>query len=56
MNKEFLKIKGEDLKKGKVPIDIFVDKETTFKEMANLMVDTIIENNRINKRLYLLFL
>lgn len=50
MNKEFLKIKGEDLKKGKVPIDIFVDKETTFKEMANLMVDTIIENNRINKK------
>ena len=50
MNKEFLKIKGEDLKKGKVPIDIFVDKETTFKEMANLMVDTIIENNRNNKK------
>lgn len=50
MNKEFLKIKGEDLKKGKVPIDIFVDKETTFKEMANLMVDTIIENSKLNKR------
>lgn len=50
MNIDILKIKGQDLTKGKIPIDIYKDKETTFKEMANLMVDTIIENNKNNKK------
>lgn len=47
---EYLKLKGEELLKGRIPIDIFADKETTFKAMARLMADTIKENNSNNKR------
>lgn len=47
---EYLKLKGDELVKGKIPIDIFADKETTFKAMARLMADTIKENNSNNKR------
>jgi len=50
VDKSFLNIKGEALTKGKVPIDIYSDKETTFKSMADLMVDTIKENNSANKK------
>lgn len=50
MNIDILNIRGEALTKGKIPIDIYKDKETTFEEMANLMVDTIIENNKDNKK------
>lgn len=50
VSNEFLKIKGNDLTKGKIKIDIYKDKEKTFEEMANLMVDTIIENNKNNKK------
>ena len=50
MNIDILNIRGEALTKGKIPIDIYKDKETTFEEMANLMVDTIIENNKNNKK------
>ncbi len=50
MNKDFLKIKGNDITKGRIPIDIYKDKETTFKSMADLMVDTILENNKLGKK------
>lgn len=50
MNKEFLKIKGNDITKGKIPIDVYKDKETTFASMADLMVETIKENNKANKK------
>ena len=46
MDEKILKIHGEELTKGKVPIDIYKDKETTFKAMADLMCDTIVENNK----------
>ena len=46
MDERMLKIKGAELTKGKVPIDIYKDKETTFKAMADLMCDTIVENNK----------
>ena len=39
MDKEFLKISGEDIKHGKVAIDVFEDKEKTFKAMAEEMVN-----------------
>lgn len=47
---EYLKLKGEELTKGKIPIDIYKDKETTFKEMARLMADTIKEKNSKNEK------
>ena len=50
MDKSFLYLKGEELTKGKVPIDIYKDKESTFKAMADLMVDTILENKKAGKR------
>lgn len=49
-NKEWLSLKGEALTKGKIPIDIYKDKETTFKEMALLMANTIKENNEKGKK------
>ena len=50
MTEEMLHIKGEALTKGKVPIDIYKDKETTFKAMADLMCDTILENNKNHRK------
>lgn len=49
MSDQFLKIKGEELKKGLIPIDIYKSKEDTFLAMANLMCDTIRNNNKENK-------
>ncbi len=45
-----LEIHDEGLTKGKIPIDIYQDKETTFLEMAKLMANTIKENNKNGKR------
>lgn len=50
MTGEYLKLKGIELTKGKIPIDIYKDKETTFKEMARLMADTIKEKNSKNEK------
>ena len=50
MEEKILHIKGDDLKKGKVPIDIYKDKESTFKAMADLMCDTIVENNKKQRK------
>ncbi len=49
-NESILEIHDEGLTKGKVPIDIYKDKETTFLEMAKLMTSTIKENNKQGKR------
>lgn len=49
MDAQFLKIKGEELKKGLIPIDIYKSKEDTFLAMANLMCDTIVDNNKNKK-------
>ena len=50
MDKEFLKISGEDIKHGKVAIDVFEDKEKTFKAMAEEMVNIIVDHNSRNER------
>lgn len=50
MDKSFLDIKGIEITKGLVPIDLFEDKESTFLAMANEMVETILKNNKENKR------
>ena len=49
MDKEFLKISGEDIKHGKVAIDVFEDKEKTFKAMAEEMVNIIVDHNSRNE-------
>ena len=38
LDKKFLDIKGEDIKKGLIPIDVFPSKEDTFKAMADEMI------------------
>ncbi len=50
LSKDFLYIKGEEIKHGRVPIDVFLTKEDTFKAMAQEMVDCIVENNKNNKK------
>ena len=47
---EINKLHGQELRKGKVPIDIFIDKESTFEYMGNLMADTIKDNNKLGKK------
>ena len=50
LNKDFLYIKGNDIQKGAIPIDIFENKEDTFLAMAKEMFDTIVLNNKNHKR------
>lgn len=50
LDKSFLNIHGEDIKKGAIPIDVFPSKEETFKAMAKEMVDTIALNNKLGKK------
>ncbi len=50
MKEEILHIKGEDIKKGKIPVDIYKDKEGAFSGMADMMVEAIKENNAKHKR------
>ena len=50
MNKEFLNIKGKDIQKGKIPIDVFKNREETFLAMAKEMYETIVLNNKNNKK------
>lgn len=50
LDKKFLSIKGEDIKHGNVPIDVFASKEATFLSMACEMVNCIVENNKNNKK------
>lgn len=50
MTEEILKIHGEDIKKGKIPVDIYKDKEGAFSGMADMMVEAIKENNNLGKR------
>lgn len=45
-----LLLSGEALTHGRIPIDIYPDKESTFKSMAELMVTTIEENHRQGKK------
>lgn len=47
---EYLDYKGEELTKGKIPVDIYNDKEAAFKEMADEMANTIVANNALHKR------
>ncbi len=49
-NESILKIHDDGLKEGRIPIDIYKDKETTFLEMAKLMADTIKENNKNGRK------
>ncbi len=50
LDKKFLDIKGEDIKKGLIPIDVFPSKEETFKAMADEMINAIVQNNKNNKK------
>ncbi len=50
MDKTFLSIKGEAITKGKIPIDIYKDKDGAFKAMADMMCEGIIENNKLGKK------
>lgn len=50
MDEKILKIHGEDIKKGKIPVDIYKDKEGAFSGMADMMVEAIKENNKLGKR------
>lgn len=50
MTEAILKIKGEEITKGKIPVDIYKDKEGAFSGMADMMVEAIKENNKLGKR------
>ena len=50
IDEKTLALHGEALTHGKIPVDIFPDKETTFKAMAALMADTIETNNALGKK------
>lgn len=50
IDESILEIHDEGLTKGKIPIDIYKDKESTFLEMAKLMAETIKENNAKGKK------
>lgn len=46
----FLDYNGEMLFQGKIPLLVFEDAEAAFKDMADRMVDAIIENNQASKK------
>ena len=50
IDKSFLDIKGENIKKGKIPIDLFNNKEDTFLAMAKEMYECIVNNNKNHKK------
>jgi glucosamine-6-phosphate deaminase len=47
---EYLDFKGQELTKGRIPIDIYPNKEDAFKEMANEMVEEIVKNNKNHRK------
>ncbi len=50
MDKSILDITGEALTKGKIPIDIYKDAPEAFMNMAKMMIDEIVANNKEGKR------
>ena len=49
-----LKMSKEELQKGKIPIDVYDDMERTMKHCADMMVEEILKNNKIDKRTLLI--
>ena len=50
IDEKILALHDEELTHGRIPIDIYPDKPSTFKAMAELMASTIEENNRQGKK------
>lgn len=50
----YLKIKGEELLQGKIPIAVFPDRDAAFRDMAAAMIEEIEKNNREGRRTLLI--